>query len=114
MTASDEIKTENTSTEDPGPELEVIKEASKRLKKELGFLFGEEVVEQASQVDIVDLNLNKAMTDCISEGLKQLKSLKSSPDAQQKLIREMTPGARIILCMWIMEMDLLDKIQHKK
>ncbi len=97
--------------EDSGPDLSESIEVSRRQNEELSFLFGEETVEQANQVDIVDLNLNKDITDTISKGVNQLKTLKNNPDAQLKLIKEMTPGARIVLCMWIMEMGLLDKIQ---
>jgi hypothetical protein len=86
-------------------------ETTARINRELCFLFGEEVVDQANQIDIVDLNLNKEITDTISSGVNQLKKLKSKPDAQLKMINDLAPGARIVLCMWILEMDLLDKIQ---
>jgi hypothetical protein len=97
--------------EDSGPDLSESIEVSRRQNEELSFLFGKETVEQANQVDIVDLNLNKDITDTISKGVNQLKRLKNNPNAQLKLIKEMAPGARIVLCMWIMEMGLLDKIQ---
>ncbi len=88
-------------------------EANQRLNKELSFLFGEEIVEQANQLDIAELNLNEDIIECISTGVRQLKKLKSNPKAQIDLMSEMAPGARIVLCLWIMDMELLDKIQTR-
>ena len=88
-------------------------EANQHLHKELSFLFGTEIVELASQIDVSDLNLNKEMTDSIAAGVKQLKQQKNRPDAQRALLDKMESGARIVLCLWIMDMDLLDKIQDR-
>ena len=111
MVYPDKAEIEGDAPEDYGPDLTASIEASKRQNQELGYLFGPEIVEQAQQIDITDLNLNKDITDTISSGVKQLKNLKNNPDAQINLVNEMAPGARIVLCMWIMEMGLLDKIQ---
>ncbi|MFT7460270.1 MAG: hypothetical protein ACI909_002958 [Planctomycetota bacterium] len=86
-------------------------ETNRKLNEELSFLFGQETVELAGQIDNADLNFNKDILACISAGVKRLKQFKHDPDAQIKLINEMEPGARLVLCMWIMDMDLLDKIQ---
>jgi hypothetical protein len=86
-------------------------EANQHLQKELSFLFGTEIVELASQIDVSDLNLNKEMTDSIAAGVKLLKQQKNRPDEQRILLDKMEAGARIVLCLWIMDMDLLDKIQ---
>ena len=86
-------------------------EAHRHLQKELSFLFGKDVVDLVSQIDVSDLNLNKEMTNSISIGVKQLKGQKNRPDAQRALLDKMEPGARLVLCLWIMDMDLLDKIQ---
>ena len=82
-----------------------------RLKDELALLFGRETVETACQIDIADLNLNEKMTAVISAGVKNLKQLKRDPQAQLAFVNDMEQGARLLLCMWIMDMDLLDKIQ---
>lgn len=111
MTQPDNKESDKYTPEDFGPDLSESIEISRRQNEELSFLFGEETVEQANQIDIIDLNLNKDITETISKGVNQLKTLKNNPDAQLKLIKEMAPGARIVLCMWIMEMELLDKIQ---
>lgn len=84
-----------------------------RLKAELTVLFGGETVALACQIDIADLNLNEEMTRCIAAGIKQLKQLKHDPQAQVDLVSGMEQGARLLLCMWIMDMDLLEKIQNR-
>jgi hypothetical protein len=78
-----------------------------------GVLFGRDTVEQARQIDIIDLNLNEEMTKCIANGVSGLKALKRDPAAQRNLIGDMEAGARLILCMWIMDMGLLEKIQER-
>ena len=94
-------------------DLEQSVKEGERLKAELAFLFGRETVELACQIDIADLNLNQKMTDSIAAGIKQLKHLKHDPQAQVDLINGMEQGARLLLCMWVMDMDLLDKIQDR-
>ena len=80
-------------------------------RRELEYLFGPQVVEQARQIDIADLNLNEEMTKCIATGVSDLKKFRSDPAAQIRLVHAMEPGARLLLCMWIMDMELLDRIQ---
>jgi len=92
--------------------IQSVKE-EERLKAELAFLFGKETVDLASQIDIADLNLNEKMTDSISSGVKKLKDLRHDPQAQADYINQMEHGARLLLCMWIMDMDLLGKIQGR-
>ena len=86
---------------------------NEHLNEELAFLFGKETVDQARQIDIVDLNMNKEMMDSISTGVRKLKELKHNPNAQINLVNELQPGARLVLCMWILDMGLLEKIQTR-
>jgi len=81
------------------------------LDRELVELFGHEIVNQAQLVDVADLNLDEKMIACISTGVTRLKQLRNNPGAQQKLLAAMGPGEQLLLCMWVMEMDLLDKIR---
>jgi len=89
-----------------------IDEAEKEAR-ELAFLFGEHIVEQAQLVDIAELNLTDEMTNEIGTGVRQLKQLKHDPEAQRKWVKEQTPGLRLLLCLWIMDMDLLGKLQDR-
>ena len=73
-------------------------------------LFGSDIVEQAGLIDAADLNLDERMTACITEGLTRLKQLRNDPASQRALLADMEPGEKLLLCMWIMEMDLFDKI----
>ena len=82
-----------------------------RARAELGFLFGTETVNLAYQIDIADLNLNEKMIDSISAGIRRLKELKHEREAQLGFVRSLEQGTRLLLCMWIMDMDLLGKIQ---
>ena len=106
-------KTEYDELEDLGQDLGEFIANKQSLNKELSFLFGQDLVEQAEQIDIVDLNLNDDITKAISTGIKQLKNLKNNPEAQLDFINSLSSGSRIVLCMWIMEMGLLDKIQTR-
>lgn len=83
------------------------------LARELSFLFGEDIVGQARLIDIADLNLTDEMTTCIGEGIRQLKQLKHDPEEQWQWVSEQAQGLRLLLCLWIMDMDILDKIQTR-
>ena len=83
------------------------------LARELSCLFGADIVEQARLIDIADLNLTDEMTTGIGTGIRKLKELKHDPGAQQQWVRDQEPGMRLLLCLWIMDMDLLDKIQTR-
>lgn len=81
------------------------------LDRELSYLFGEGIVMQARLLDIADLNLTDEMTVIIGKGVRQLKQLKDDPNAQQQWVNELAPGSRLLLCLWLIDMDLLEKIQ---
>ena len=78
--------------------------------KDLSVLFGKKIVEQACLIDVADLNLNEEMIRCITAGVTRLKQLKGNPDAQINLIKKLEPGETLLLCMWIMDMCLIEKI----
>ncbi len=82
-----------------------------KVHQHLAVLFGEDIVEQAELIDIADLNISDKMTGCISDGVVQLKKLKGKVESQRGLIDALSKGEKLVLCMWILEMDLLDKIQ---
>ena len=101
---------ENTDT--VSNELRESMEEEERRIQDLAMLFGTDTVAQAVQIDVADLNMNEKMTAAISDGVKKLKALKADPDAQAKLIQGMDPGSRLVLCMWIMDMGLVEKIRR--
>lgn len=88
-------------------------EDRERTREELALLFGRETVEQAGQLDIADLNLDDEIVACIADGIRALKELRRDPDAQVNFVNGLKPGARLLLCMWIMDMELLEKIQAR-
>jgi hypothetical protein len=93
-------------------DLDQILRKDAQARDALALLFGRETVELAAQIDIADLNLTDEMTAVITTGVKRLKELKHEPAAQRQLIAGMDQGASLLLCMWIMDMDLLDRIQE--
>ena len=89
------------------------REENERAQDELAFLFGKETVEQAGQLDIADLTLSDEIAASIADGIRTLKQLRDRPAAQVNFVNSLQPGARLLLCMWIMDMDLLKKIQKR-
>ena len=81
------------------------------IAHELSFLFGNSIVAQAQLVDAGILNMTDAMTKAVGNGLRQLKQLINDPGAQQRWVSEQAPGLQLLLCLWIIDMELLDKIQ---
>ena len=88
--------------------LEVEKD---RAQQQLTYLFGKDIVDQAELIDVADLNISDNITHCISDGVIQLKKLKGKKDSQRALVEKMSPGEKLVLCLWIMDMGLLDKLQ---
>ena len=97
----------------PDDDFVETREDRERAQDELAFLFGRETVEQAGQLDIADLNLSDEIAACIADGIRTLKQLQDQPTAQVNFINSLQPGARLLLCLWIMDMDLLKKIQRR-
>ena len=94
---------------DNGQERDEAGQAS--LARELSFLFGEDVVEQARLLDIAHVNMTDEMTAAVGEGIRQLKQLRPDPAAQRDWVKKQAPGLCLLLCLWIMDMDLLDRIR---
>jgi len=87
-----------------------MNEENDALSNELSRLFGQDIVEQARLVDVVDLNLDDRMTACITSGITRLKQKRGDFVAQQVMVATMEAGEKLLLCMWIIEMELMDKI----
>ena len=81
-----------------------------RIHSGLVSLFGKDIVEQAGLIDIADLNVSDEIASSISNGVIQLKKHKGKTEAQRAMIEKMPQGEKLVLCMWIMDMDLLDKL----
>ena len=97
----------------PDDDFVETREDHERAQDELAFLFGRETVEQAEQLDIADLNLSDEIAACIADGIRTLKELQDQPTAQVNFVNSLQPGARLLLCLWIMDMDLLKKIRRR-
>ena len=97
----------------PGDDLDESREDYERASDELAVLFGQETVEQANQLDIADLRLNDEIVASISNGIRTLKELQHNSPAQVSFVNGLEPGARLLLCMWVMDMGLLKKIRKR-
>jgi hypothetical protein len=84
-----------------------VREAQAR---DLANLFGDGIVAQARLIDIADLNMTDEMTAAIGEGMRKLKQLRNDPQAQRQWLEQQQAGLRLLLCLWIMDMELLEKI----
>lgn len=73
-------------------------------------LFGAEIVEQAKLIDVVDLNLDDKMTACITAGVTGLKQRRGDSAGLRRYVESLQPGEQLLLCMWIREMELTDKL----
>lgn len=87
-----------------------VEEASIQQQR-LVDLFGDDIVEQAMLIDAVDLNLSDSMTTAISAGVAGLKQRRGDMAAQRRFVAAMQPGEQLLLCMWVLEMELLDRIR---
>lgn len=81
--------------------------------REMAYLFGNEIVKQAKLIDVATLDLNEEIVRCIADGVRELKQLRGRPEAQVNYVRELQSGTKLLLCMWIMDMNLLDSIQDR-
>ncbi|MGI9229010.1 MAG: hypothetical protein ACR2P9_04035 [Gammaproteobacteria bacterium] len=73
-------------------------------------LFGPETVKLAAQLDTANLNINDSMTKTIGAGVSRLKTLKGNTAGQQDYVASLEGGARLLLCLWIMDMSLVSKL----
>ena len=73
-------------------------------------LFGSAIVEQAKLIDVVDLNLDDKMTACITAGVTALKQRRGDATGLRRYVESLQPGEQLLLCMWILEMELTDKL----
>jgi len=80
------------------------------LEFELAFLFGQATVHQAKQSDIVDLDLDIEFLNGVSEIAGQLLKLTGQPIQQRKFVARLNADNRLMLCMWLMDTGIADKL----
>ncbi len=84
-----------------------------RSAEELARLFGQETVELARRLDSADLNMSEEIVASIAAGVGALKKLRDNLAAQVRFVNGLEPGARLLLCAWILDMGLLDKLRTR-
>lgn len=82
----------------------------KRELVELKRLFGEPVVYLARITDPASLDLSAALMDRVHDGADALLALKGHPQEQCRYIGELPFDVRLVLCMWLLDLDLAAKL----
>ena len=80
--------------------------AASRLEQELATLFGREVLKQAKATDPVHLDLSAEQMDAVHDAADHLLENAGDPMMQRALVMALPADIRLVLCMWIYDLDL--------
>ena len=80
------------------------------IESELACLFGKKTVTRAKRTDIVDLRVDADFMDGIADTAGQLLEAKDNPRKQRRLVGSMDQDKRLVLCMWVMDMEMTDRL----
>lgn len=92
----------------PATSIRLMRE--QRIDNELAALFGRDLVEQAKQTDPADLLLSDSLMVEVYTAADELLARAGEPVAQRSVVRRLSEGTRLVLCMWIHDLDLAAKI----
>ena len=90
--------------------------ASRRLarqqqrERELSALFGKELVDRARFTDPAELDLSAELMDTVWTGADQLLRDAGNPTVQRAFVEQLPDAVRLVLCMWIMDLELAGKL----
>ena len=73
-------------------------------------LFGEVVCSVAAVTDAATLDLSSGLMDRVHDGADALLARSGRPDAQRRYVAGLPSDVRLILCMWMMDLDLAAKL----
>lgn len=73
-------------------------------------MFGEPVVYLAQITDVATLDLSAALMDRVHDGADALLTMRGSLAEQQRYIGGLPFLVRLVLCMWLMDTDLVSKL----
>jgi hypothetical protein len=83
---------------------------TRKMDAELAVLFGDVTVRIARMVDPVMLALSADLMDRVHDGADALLARSGRPDAQRRYVAGLPSDVRLILCMWMMDLDLAAKL----
>ena len=83
---------------------------TRKMDAELAVLFGDVTVRIARMVDPVMLALSADLMDRVHDGADALLARSGRPGAQRRYVAGLPSDVRLILCMWMMDLDLAAKL----
>lgn len=83
---------------------------NRKTDRELKRMFGEPVAFLADITDPAALNLTAALMDRVHDGADALLLMRGNLAEQHRYIRELPFTVRLVLCMWLKDMNLAAKL----
>jgi uncharacterized protein (DUF2342 family) len=77
-----------------------------RLDKELVCLFGRDTVQEAISTNPATLSISGALMDSVHAAADDLLAHVSDPGAQRRIVAGLPPTTRLVLCMWVQDLNL--------
>ena len=81
-----------------------------RRERELAALFGNDLVHRASVTDPAELDLSAELMDAVWDAADRLLRDAGNPPAQRAYVEGLSAAVRLVLCMWILDLDLAGKL----
>lgn len=82
----------------------------KRRSRELEALFGPAIVLVARVTDPCGLRLSSELMDKVHDAADKLLALSGKPQEQRKHVTRLPSDVRLVLCMWVMDINLAAKL----
>ena len=81
-----------------------------RKNRELVSLFGADMVSKAQATDVAGLSLSAELMDAVHDAADRLLTVAGRPEEQRRIVSELPSLTRLVLCMWIMDMELAARL----
>ena len=76
-------------------------------------LFGDVVCSVAAVTDAAALDLSASLIDRVHDGADALLAMRRHPDEQMRYVSELPFEVRLVLCMWLLDCDLAEKLASR-
>jgi hypothetical protein len=76
-------------------------------------LFGDVVCSVAAVTDAATLDLSAGLMDRFTTGRRAAEAMRHHPDEQMRYVSELPFDVRLVLCMWLLDCDLADKLASR-
>lgn len=83
---------------------------NRKTHRQVKRLFGEPVAFLATITDPATLDLSAALMDRVHDGADALLTMRGNLAEQHRYISALPFTERLVLCMWLMDMDLAAKL----